>query len=95
MQKQIVKEPLIVPDSQMSSFMIICEANDTNIVLTSNSIFKFESGKRVKIIDGAFKGVEGRVGRFKGQQRVGVVIEDFMTAITAYVPNAFLQECNV
>lgn len=90
--EKIVQAPLIIPQKQMDSFKIICEANDENIIFSSESILKFETGKKVKIIDGAFKGVEGRVGRFRGQQRVGVVIEDLMSIITAYIPNAFLQE---
>ena len=52
---------------------------------------KFEKGQLVKVIDGAFKGVIGRVARWQGQQRVGVVVDDLVTVVTAYVPSAFLE----
>ena len=42
----------------------------------------------VRIIDGKFKGVVGRVARYQGQQRVGIVIDGMLTVATAYVPTA-------
>lgn len=88
---RILKRPLIVPDSQIRNLMIICNSNDDNITLYPFPIDKFTKGQRVRIIDGLFKGVEGVVARFKGQQRVGIVIEDLLTMTTAYVPSAFLS----
>ena len=52
---------------------------------------KFEKGQLVKVTDGVFKGVVGRVARWQGQQRVGVVVDDLVTVVTAYVPSAFLE----
>ena len=52
---------------------------------------KFEKGQLVKVIDGAFKGVIGRVARWQGQQRVGVVVDELVTVVTAYIPSAFLM----
>ena len=52
---------------------------------------KFEKGQLVKVIDGVFKGVVGRVARWQGQQRVGVCIEEIGTIATAYIPNAFIE----
>ena len=46
----------------------------------------------VRVVDGAFKGVVGRVARWHGQQRVAVVVDELVTAVTAYVPSAFLDE---
>ena len=85
------KEPLIVPDCQIESFRIICEAEANDVLLVPENEQKFKSGKRVRVIDGKFKGVEGRVARYHGQQRVAVVIEDIATIATAYLPSAFLE----
>lgn len=38
-----------------------------------------------------FKGVVGRVARWQGQQRVAVVMQDLVTVVTAYVPNAYCE----
>ena len=89
--RRIEKTPLIVPDYQMESLKIICAADADNTIVSLVEIPKFEKGQLVKVIDGAFKGVTGRVARWQGQQRVAVVVDDLVTVITAYVPSAFLE----
>ena len=90
--RRIEKTPLIVPDYQMESLKIICAADVDNTIVSLVEIPKFEKGQLVKVIDGAFNGVTGRVARWQGQQRVAVVVDDLVTVITAYVPSAFLME---
>lgn len=91
---RLVKEPLIVPDCQMDSFRIICQSDADDILITTDTIPKFQTGQQVKIIGGQFKGVIGIVARYKGQQRVGLIINGLLTVITAYVPNAFVEPVN-
>ena len=55
-------------------------------------IQKFQAGQTVRVIDGVFKGVVGKVARYHGQQRVAVVIDGLLTVATAYVPSAFLEK---
>ena len=88
---RINKKPLIVPDYQMESLKIICAADADNTIVSLDEVPKFEKGQLVRVVDGAFKGVVGRVARWQGQQRVGVVVEGLITMVTAYVPNAFLE----
>ena len=76
----------------MESLKIICAADADNTIVSLVEIPKFEKGQLVKVIDGAFNGVTGRVARWQGQQRVAVVVDDLVTVITAYVPSAFLME---
>ena len=87
----IKKTPLIVPDNQMDSLKIICAADADNTFVSLVKVPKFEKGQLVKVTDGAFKGVIGRVARWQGQQRVGVVVDDLVTVVTAYIPSAFLE----
>ena len=89
---RIDKTPLIVPDDQMDSLRIICSADSDNTIVSSVEVPKFEKGQLVRVIDGTFKGVIGRVARWQGQQRVAVVVDDLVTVITAYVPSAFLMK---
>lgn len=88
---KIKKTPLIVPDNQMDSLKIICAADADNTIVSLVKVPKFEKGQVVRVIDGAFKGVTGRVARWQGQQRVGVVVDDLVTVVTAYIPSAFLE----
>lgn len=89
---RIEKTPLIVPDHQIRTLQIICNPSATHILLLPDEEKKFRTGQRVRVKEGEFKGVEGIVARFKGQQRVGIVIDGLLTAATAYIPNAFLEE---
>ena len=89
---KIKKTPLIVPDNQMDSLKIICAADADNTFVSLVKVPKFEKGQLVRITDGVFKGVEGRVARWHGQQRVGIVVDDLVTMATAYIPNAFIEK---
>ena len=90
--RRIEKIPMIVPDYQMESLKIICAADADNTIVSLAEVPKFKQGQMVRVIDGAFKGVVGRVARCQGQQRVGVIIGDMATFATAYVPSAFLKK---
>ena len=76
----------------MESLKIICEAEASDIIVSLSSVPNFQAGQMVRVIEGAFKGVVGRVKRWQGQQRVGVIIGDMATFVTAYVPSAFLEK---
>ena len=89
---RIIKTPLIVPDYQMESLKIICAADADNTIVSLVKVPKFKKGQLVKVTEGAFKGVVGRVARWQGQQRVAVVVEELVTVVTAYVPSAFLEK---
>ena len=89
--KKIEKTPMIVPNSQIDSLKIICEAEAEDIIISHTEIPKFEKGQVVRIIDGAFKGVIGRIARYQGQQRVAVVMDELVTICTAYIPSAFIE----
>ena len=91
---KIKKTPLIVPDNQMESLKIICAADADNTFVSLVKVPKFEKGQMVKVIDGNFKGVIGRVARWHGQQRVAVIVEGLVTMATAYIPSAFLKKLN-
>lgn len=86
------KKPLTVPDREMESLRIVCAAEGEDIIICSKEVDKFEKGELVIVKEGQFAGFTGRVARFKGQQRVGIVINDFGTVCTAYVPNAFCEK---
>ena len=89
--RRIEKIPMIVPDYQMDSLKIICASDADNTIVSLVEVPKFEKGQLVRVIDGAFKGVIGRVARWQGQQRVGVVVDDLVTVVTAYIPSAFIE----
>lgn len=82
---------MIVPNHQMESLKIIYASEAEDIILVPSDVEKFKVGQTVRVIEGVFKGVIGKVARFQGQQRIGIVIDGLMTVASAYVPSAFLE----
>ena len=89
---RIERTPVIVPDHQMQDLMRVCNADSSNTIIQAGNIEKFTTGQLVRITSGPFSGITGRVAKYKGQQRVAVIVEGIVTACTAYVPSAFLEE---
>ncbi len=88
---RIVKEPLIVPDYQIEGLKIICDSEAEGVIIVPPEIHKFQAGQTVRVIDGVFTGVIGKVARYHGQQRVAIIIDGLLTIASAYVPSAFLE----
>lgn len=90
---RIIKEPLIVPDRQIRSLQILCKAEAKDIRFVPDKMIpKFQEGETVVITQGEFKGIEGKVARWHGQQRVAIIIEGLCVIATAYVPSAYLEK---
>lgn len=83
--------PLIVPRRDMENFIIATCNNSEHLKFVDESQCHFKGGEIVKVIAGMFKGVEGRVARVSGQQRVIISITQVGLVSTAYVPSAFIQ----
>lgn len=89
---RLIKEPLIVPDYQIESLKIICDSEAEDVITVPPEIQKFQAGQTVRVIDGVFTGVIGKVARYHGQQRVAIIIDGLLTIASAYVPSAFLEQ---
>lgn len=86
--------PLIVPVHEMENFILATCSNSEHLMFVSKEQCHFRGGEIVRVTDGAFKGVEGRVARVSGQQRVIVSVTNVGLISTAYIPTAFLQIIN-
>ena len=51
-----------------------------------------KQGDFVRIIEGPFKGIEGRVTKITGQKRVIVELPGLCSVATAYIPKVFLLQ---
>ena len=89
---RLIKEPLVVPDYQIEGLKIICASEAEDVIIVPPEIQKFQAGQTVRVIDGVFTGVIGKVARYHGQQRVAIIIDGLLTIASAYVPSAFLEQ---
>lgn len=82
---------MTIPCREMENFIIATCNKDEHLMLVEESQCHFKGGEIVRVTDGSFKGVEGRVARVAGQQRVIVSLTNVGMVSTAYIPKAFLS----
>ena len=83
--------PLTVSEKEMNRFIhATCNMNK-HLLFVQPSQCHYKGGESVRVIDGLFTGVEGRVARVAGQQRVVISLSGIGLISTAYIPTAFLR----
>ena len=84
--------PLIVPRSEMENFIRATWSHNEHILFVDPAKCHYKSGDMVRVIEGVFQGVEGRVARVAGQQRVVISLSEIGLISTAYIPTAFIEK---
>ena len=82
--------PLVVPKESMDNFIKLTSIDNEHILLIDEVNGTYKQGDYVRIIDGQFKGIEGRVTKITGQKRVIVELPGLCSVATAYIPKAFM-----
>ena len=83
--------PLTVPYTSMMNFIKVTSVDNERIKVVTAEQCHFKSGDLVRVKEGDFKGIVGKVARLGGQQRVVVEVKGVCMVSTAYIPNAFLE----
>ena len=83
--------PLTVPCWEMENFILATSTMSEHLKFVDESQCHFKGGETVRVIEGLFKGVEGRVARVSGQQRVVLSLSNIGLISTAYIPTAFIR----
>jgi transcription antitermination factor NusG len=84
------KDILTIPDKQMENFIKVASVLDDRVFYMENLDFAGKPGQRVKVVEGAFAGVEGTIKRVKKNKCVVVQIENVAAVAIAFLPAAFL-----
>lgn len=79
------REPITIPDSQMSNFIAVAGNIAEQIVYLEPNLSNFKKGDKVKVIGGVFEGAEGYFMRIKGDRRVVVCISGIAAVATAFI----------
>lgn len=86
--------PVEINPTIMSNFIKATSIDNKHIMMVNPDQCHFKGGDKVRVIDGEFKGVVGRVARVSGQQRVIIEIDNVGLLATAYIPSACLENLN-
>jgi len=84
--------PLTISDAEMMRFILATYHHNEHLMFVNESQCHYKSGDVVKVTDGLFRGVEGRVARVAGQQRVILSLSNIGLVATAYIPTAFIEK---
>ena len=83
--------PLTVSRKEMENFIVATCNKSEHLKFVDETQCHFKGGETVKVVDGLFKGAEGRVARVSGQQRVVISLSSIGLISTAYIPTAFIR----
>ena len=83
---------MTVGEREMENFMRVASKTDDSVMFLDENTIVGKEGKRVKIMGGAFEGVEGVIRRVKRCKRVVVEIEGVASVAIAHVPVGWLKE---
>jgi len=80
--------PLTVPDKAMEDFISIASTMYEDIIYLTEISDKLHEGQTVKVKDGPFKGVEGKIVRIRKSRRILVELPGMLAVASTYVsPN--------
>lgn len=87
------KHYCVIPDLQMSFFKdAILKYGDKVRILTDVKPTRFNTGDRVRVKEGPFKGAEGYIIRINKDRRFVVCIEGVLAVATSYIPKHMLEK---
>lgn len=87
------KVPIVVPEAQMAQFMAVSKAQSEKVIYLTPDEVDVAKGTLVKIVGGAFDGIEGRFVKPTSARKRGVVIliEGVAAVMLAEVTDGFIQ----
>ena len=89
--KDLKNPPLTISEKEMKLFINATCNKNKHLLFVKPSQCHFKGGETVKVIEGPFAGIVGKVARVSGQQRVVISLSNIGMISTAYIPTAFLR----
>lgn len=89
------KKPLIVPESDMDSFMKVAGSKDEGLIYLTAGVDEYPklvSNDKVRVTGGPYEGAEGYVVRVKKDRRVMVKIAGTCAVLTSFVHPSLLEK---
>lgn len=84
--------PLVICDEAMDNFIRLTSVRNAHIIPVTSENIHYKLGDEVIVTEGDFKGIQGRVARIAGQQRVIVELFSGCLVATAYIPKEAMKK---
>ena len=88
---RITESPLTVPDKAMEDFIAVASTLDEDLIFLTAISDKLREGQTVKVTEGPFQGVEGKIVRIRKSRRVLVELPGYLAVASTYVSPAALE----
>lgn len=82
---------MVIPHKPMINFIRLAEFDTYKVHSVDVNRVRFVKDEPVRIIDGVFKGIEGRVARIHNQTTVVVTLNGIVSMTTAYIPKIYME----
>lgn len=83
--------PLTIPDKAMEDFIAVASTMDEDLIYITEISAKLREGQTVKVKEGPFKGVEGKIVRIRKSRRILVELPGMLAVASTYIPLEQLQ----
>ena len=87
--------PITVPDDSMDNFIRLVNVGLPQSYSVTDAEIHYRPGGPVRITDGPFKGIVGRVARIHTQTRVVVSIPGIISFATTYIPKHQMEAIDI
>ena len=77
--------PLTIPDKDMENFISVASTMDEDLIYLTEISDKLREGHPVKVKEGPFKGVEGKIVRIRKSRRILVELPGMLAVASTYV----------
>ena len=77
--------PLTIPDKDMENFIAVASTLDEDLIYLTEISDKLREGQTVKVKEGPFKGVEGKIVRIRKSRRILVELPGMLAVASTYV----------
>ena len=84
-------KPLTVPEKAMNDFIAVSSTLDEDLIYITEITSKLREGQTVKVKEGPFKGVEGKVVRIRKSRRILVELPGMLAVATTYIQPEYLE----
>lgn len=87
-----LNSPLVIRDDVMDNFIKLTSVKNPHLIPVTSQNIQYKLGDHVIVTEGDFEGIQGRVSRIAGQQRVIVELFCGCLVASAYIPKEAMRK---
>lgn len=83
--------PVIIPEKAMQDFISVSSSMDEDLIYLTEISAKLREGQTVKVKEGPFKGVEGKIVRIRKSRRILVELPGMLAVASTFIDPTYLE----